>query len=190
MQDQPPVSFSPYQIQIQIHAYLIGTEPVICKARLTINRPLPSRSPSLACGKVTEISADFFDSNISKNFPLQSTEAWCQSEALTVAEQPLDYPLYGRLLDLSDLRSDLVDTKVVAVAGTRQKIVVADGITSLSFKPNDSNQSRPLKPGDVLTLTGPAPLPIKGPHSRLELRRAETLNMARARQTRNHRKRR
>ena len=117
----PPINYSPYQIQLQIHAYLIGTAPVIYQGQLyKVKR---AASVSLAkfgiSGKVTEVTADYSDPNISNNFPLQSTEAWCQSEALTVAEQPLDYPLYGRLLDLSDLRSDLVDAKVVAITGTR-----------------------------------------------------------------------
>ena len=111
-------------------------------------------------GKVTELAADFTDANIATTFPLQSTEVWAQSEELPVGDQPLNYPLYGRFLDLKDLRPDLVGAKVVALSGNRQKIAVGDGITTLSFDPDDGSASMTLKPGDILTLTGPAPLPL------------------------------
>ena len=108
-------------------------------------------------GKVTELTADYADTDIRTAFPLRDTEVWAQSEELTVAGQPLDYPLYGRFLDLQDLRPDLVGTQVVALSGNRQKIAVADGITTLSFEPDDGSDPVVLHPGDVLTLTGPPP---------------------------------
>jgi hypothetical protein len=111
-------------------------------------------------GKVTELAADYADAGIATTFPLQLTEVWAQSEELTVANQPLDYPLYGRFLDLKDLRPDLVGAQGVALTGNRQKITVADGITTLSFDPDDGSGSMTLDPGDTLTLTGPAPLPL------------------------------
>jgi hypothetical protein len=114
-------------------------------------------------GKVTELGADYSDSDIGNAFPLRDTEVWAQSEELTVAYQPLDYPLYGRFLDLADLRPDLIGAQVVAVSGMRQKIAVADGVTTLSFDPDDDpdgTHSMVLHPGDIVTLTGPAPLPL------------------------------
>jgi hypothetical protein len=123
-----------------------------------------ARSVSLAkfslSGKVTELAADFQDSNIRDTFPLQLTEVWAQSEELAIADQPLDYPLYGRFLDLQDLRPDLAGATVVALFGTRQKIAVADGVTTLSFVPDDGSDSAGLHPGDTLTITGPSPLPL------------------------------
>jgi hypothetical protein len=116
-------------------------------------------------GKVTELAADFADPNISTTFPLQVTEVWGQSEELAIANQPLDYPLYGRFLDLKDLRPDLLGAKVVALFGNRQKITVADGITGLSFDPDDGSDSKQLRPGDTLTLTGPASLPLNSDFS-------------------------
>jgi hypothetical protein len=77
-----------------------------------------------------------------------------------VAEQPLTYPLYGNLLDLQDLRSDLIGLQVVALSGKRQKIALAKGVTGLSFVPDDGTAQVALKPGDVLTLTDPTPLPL------------------------------
>jgi len=117
-------------------------------------------------GKVTELAADFNDPNIPplpdpvpfSGFPLQSTEVWAQSEQLTVAEQPLTYPLFGTLLDLQDLRPDLAGVQVVALCGRRQNIAVASGATNLVFIPDGGAQDLPLNPGDLLTLTDPTPL--------------------------------
>jgi hypothetical protein len=91
----------------------------------------------------------------------RTTLALVQSEALTVAEQPLTYPLYGTVLDLADLRPDLVGAQLVALSGTRQRISVAQAATTLSFIPDDSSAigARTLNPGDVLILTNPLNLP-------------------------------
>jgi len=136
--------------------------PTIYEAQLY--RVKQARSVSLAkfslSGKVTELAADFEDDTIRDTFPWQLREVWAQSEELAIADQPLDYPLYGRFLDLRDLRPDLVGAKVVALFGNRQKITVADGITTLSFDPDDGSASADLHPGDTLTLAGPAPLPL------------------------------
>jgi len=111
-------------------------------------------------GKVTELVADYQDPSISSVFPLQTTDVWAQSDELDVAEQPLTYPLYGTLLDLQDLRPDLLGLQVVALFGKRQKIAVDDGTTGLSFVPDDGTTPVALRPGDVLTLTDPTPLPL------------------------------
>ena len=123
-------------------------------------------------GKVTQLAADYQDSSINpgpgpgasqgtfSGFTLQQTEVWAQSDQLEVAEQPLTYPLYGNLLDLQDLRSDLIGLQVVALSGKRQKIALAKGVTGLSFVPDDGTAQVALKPGDVLTLTDPTPLPL------------------------------
>jgi len=111
-------------------------------------------------GKVTELSADYADAKIGTEFPLRDTEVWAQSDELTIADQPLDYPLYGKFVDLEDLRPDLVGAAVVALSGNRQKITVADGITTLSFNPDDGSDPVALNPGDTVTVTGGASLPL------------------------------
>ena len=123
-------------------------------------------------GKVTELAADFQDPSIPPSpspgpaqpkfngFTLPQTEVWAQSDPLDVADQPLTYPLYGTLLDLQDLRPDLVGIDVVALSAKRQKIAVSDGVTGLSFIPDDGTEQVPLNPGDLLTLTDPTPLPL------------------------------
>jgi hypothetical protein len=125
-------------------------------------------------GKVTELAADYQDPSINPGpapsnstgpptgFTLPLTEVWAQSDQLEVADQPLNYPLYGTLLDLQDLRPDLVGQQVVALFGKRQKIAVADGVPGLSFIPDDDTAPVSLSPGDVLTLADPTSLPLSG----------------------------
>ena len=94
----------------------------------------------------------------------RQTVALAQSEELAVARIPLLYPLYGTTVDLQDLRPDLTDATVVAITGTRQKLsaqatenVIAGNV---QFSPDDDPSNLlTLNPGDVLTLTDPAPLP-------------------------------
>jgi hypothetical protein len=115
-------------------------------------------------GEVTELVADYVE-NIPSTFSLRLAQVLAQSEQLAVAPQPLNYPLYGGFLDLQALRPDLVGATVVAVSGNRQKIAVADGVTSLTFIPDDQSAAVALKPGDVLTITIPAPLPLNSDSS-------------------------
>ena len=120
-----------------------------------------SRSDFALSGKVTRLAPDYQDPLLPVTppvFPLQSTEVWLQSDPLTVAEQPLPYPLYGAVVDLQNLRPDLVGLQVVAVSGKRQKLAVASGTTGLFFIPDDGTAAVLVKPGDVFTLTDPTPL--------------------------------
>lgn len=108
-------------------------------------------------GQVTKLTAD---QTIDTSFDLRSTAVWAQSEELTVANQPLTYPLYGSVIDLADYRPDLNNVTTVALFGKSQKIAVNDGETGLSFSPSDNSTSEPLKPGDILTLADPNNLPL------------------------------
>jgi Baseplate J-like protein len=110
-------------------------------------------------GKVTELAADYNDP-LPSQFTLPQTEVWAQSDQLQVAPQPLNYPLYGALLDLQDLRPDLLGIQVVALSGKRQKIAIASKITGLSFVPDDGTTPLALNPGDILTLNDPTSLPV------------------------------
>ena len=120
-------------------------------------------------GKVTELAADFDDLSIANppsvanetlvGFPLDKTDVWAQSDELAVAPQPLNYPLYGTLLDLQDLRPDLVGLEVVAMSGVSQKISVNSGVTGVQFVPDDQSGAGNANPGDIFTITDPTPLP-------------------------------
>ena len=115
--------------------------------------------------KVTELKPDYLDPSIA-SFALRTTEVWAQSDRLVVAEQPLNYPLYGDVLDMKELRPDLTGIQAVALSGKRQKLTVADGVADLTFVPDafgpdDNPQPMALNPGDLLTLTDPAPFLTK-----------------------------
>jgi len=111
-------------------------------------------------GKVTELAPDYSDDALLTSFPLRNSEVWAQSEQLTVAPQPLAYPLYGTVLDLADLRPDLAGVTAIALSGNRQKIAVADEVTNLLFTTVDGTSTLPLHPGDVVTIADPTPLPL------------------------------
>jgi hypothetical protein len=110
--------------------------------------------------KITELAADYEDPDISA-FALPMTEVWAQSEELTVAEQPLDHPLYGALLDLGQLRPDLAGVQAIALSGKSQKLTVNSGVKDAPFfTPDDDSGDVALHPGDVMTILDPAPLPL------------------------------
>lgn len=110
--------------------------------------------------KVTELAADYADPDISA-FALTMTEVWAQSEELTVAQQPLDHPLYGAVLDLEQLRPDLAGVKAIALTGKSQKLTVNSGVkAAMAFTPDDGSPDLILHPGDVVTILEPTPLPL------------------------------
>lgn len=110
-------------------------------------------------GKVTTLSADFADPNIGA-FQLQDTAVLAQSDQLTLADQPLDHPLYGTVIDLEDLRPDLAAVQAVAITGNAQKLSVKTGTKKLVFKPDDDSGDLDLGPGDIVTIIDPSPLPL------------------------------
>jgi len=112
-------------------------------------------------GKATTLAADFEDANISSTFPLQGTAVLAQSEELAVAAQPLDYPLYGTIVDLDGLRPDLAAAQAVALTGNAQKLAVNTSTKTLVFRPDDGSGDLKLKPGDVVTIIDPRPLPAE-----------------------------
>jgi hypothetical protein len=95
----------------------------------------------------------------------RSTGVLAQSELLPVAEQPLDHPLYGTLLDLEVLRPDLVGVSAVAITGKNPKLTVNTPENPpgsnparpvVWFYPNDApTQPIALTQGQVLTLLQP-----------------------------------
>jgi hypothetical protein len=122
-----------------------------------------SRHDFALSGKVTELSPDYSQDLLlapgSGAFGLLQTEVWLQSDQLSVAAQPLAYPLYGAVVDLQVLRPDLIGLQVVAVSGKQQKIKLMSGMIGLSFIPDDGTAPVPINPGDVFTVIDPAALP-------------------------------
>jgi hypothetical protein len=113
-----------------------------------------------ASAKISRIAVDANTDLINYYNATRATSALAQSEQLAPAEQPLAYPLYGAFVELEDLRPDLMSVTAVALSGKRQKIAVVEGVSGLSFIPSDGSQPMVLNPGDTLTLTDPAALPL------------------------------
>src|SRR6185437_11212361 len=108
-----------------------------------------ARSSFALSAKITSVVPDtteYLDS-----YPLDTTLALAQSEQLTVAPQPLLYPLYGQTIDFAGLIQGLSPGQSLAVSGQRQKVAVATGTTALWLALADGTL-RHLSPGDVLTL--------------------------------------
>jgi hypothetical protein len=96
----------------------------------------------------------------------RSTAVLAQSELLPAAEQPLDHPLYGTLVDLEVLRPDLVGVSAIAITGKNPKLTVNTSEQPINpatgtrparpvvyFYPNDDPTTPiPLLQGQVLTL--------------------------------------
>ncbi len=122
-----------------------------------------TRSDFGQSGKVTQISPDqTFDLGA---FRPKLSIALVQSELLLTTIQPLDHPLYGPLLDLQDVRPDLITAQAVAIFGKAQKLAIAEGVNSLIFLPDDRTKKIILKPGDVLTLGTASVLPLNTDHT-------------------------
>ncbi len=118
-----------------------------------------SHSDFAISGKISRLQVD---ASLSADFYNQTraVSVLLQSEQQTADETPLDYPLYGTDVDLESVRNDLVGLQAVAISGTNQKMSVNPGVPLLTFEPDDQSGSLKLKPGDVITLTSPTPLPI------------------------------
>jgi hypothetical protein len=121
-----------------------------------------SRSGYGMSGKITRVQTDAaYDSTtqgwLSTDY--QNTR-WvavlAQSELLPTAEQPLDYPLYGTVIDLESVRDDLPAIQAVAIRGSNPIIIVNSG-ASVNFSPYDSSGAVTFTGGAALTLLQPPP---------------------------------
>jgi hypothetical protein len=120
-----------------------------------------SRSDYGNSGKITRLLVDgetdlgtYYDAT-------RSTSVLAQSEALAAAEQPLDHPLYGSVIDLKGVRVDLAGIEAVAVYGKSQKLKVKTGVNGLLFTPDEEDaEDLALKPGDAVTILEPSNLPL------------------------------
>jgi len=114
------------------------------------------------CGmtaKITRVTPDT-QSDLT-NYNARTTAVFAQTDLLTPAVQPLDYPLYGTIIDIQTLRPDLLNASVIAISGTAQKITLKPGYPNLQFVPDQEGQATvPINPGDTFTLIEPPPLPF------------------------------
>ena len=115
-----------------------------------------TRSDFGMSAKVTRLSVDentylgvYYDM-------LRVTSALTQSVPLPAAEQPLDYPLYGTIIDLEDQRDDLSAIAAVAVSGSNPLLVVKNK-RKVTFTPYDGPDTVTYQAGAVFTLMQPPP---------------------------------
>jgi hypothetical protein len=114
-----------------------------------------SRASFGMSAKVTRVTTDAVSLLTQYYNTTRSTAALVHSEELAVAEQPLDHPLYGTLLDLEGVRQDLVGVTAVAVTGKSQRVTVNTGVNTLVFTPDDGTAEIKLRQGATLTLLQP-----------------------------------
>jgi hypothetical protein len=119
-----------------------------------------SRSDYAMSAKISRVATDN-QPNLSTYYEgTRHTSVFTQSEELGVTETPLNYPLYGALLDLKGVRVDLAGVQAIALYGKSQKLQVKAGLKSLTFVPDDDSGKLELKPGDVLTILDSVHLPL------------------------------
>jgi predicted phage baseplate assembly protein len=85
----------------------------------------------------------------------RDTSVLVQSEQLPVAEQPLDHPLYGTVVDLDVIRTDLAGVTAIAITGNSQSIILNADAAPVTFTPDDGSATVALAAGDTLTVLRP-----------------------------------
>jgi hypothetical protein len=82
----------------------------------------------------------------------RDTSVLAQSEQLPVAEQPLDHPLYGSVVDLDVVRTDLAGVTAIAITGESQSISLNADAAPITFTPDDESAT-PVSLAAGYTLT-------------------------------------
>jgi hypothetical protein len=116
----------------------------------------PSRRDFGLSGKVTRLSPDTHENLDRFRRRLRECLVLAQSEALPVAERPLQIPVHGDELSLGALVSGLEPNRALAVSGKAQRIVLKKN--GLSMILTGSGQSVALSAGDSLRLAAPPEL--------------------------------
>ena len=85
----------------------------------------------------------------------RDTTVLAQSEQLPVAKQPLDHPLYGSVVDLDVIRTDLAGVTAIAITGNSQFITLNKDAAPITFTPDDGSAPVSLAAGDTLSVLRP-----------------------------------
>jgi predicted phage baseplate assembly protein len=88
----------------------------------------------------------------------RETSVLVQSEQLPVAEQPLEHPLYGSVVDLEVVRTDLAGVTAIAITGKSQPITITADAAPITFTPDDQSAPVSLPAGYTLTVLRPPDL--------------------------------
>src|SRR5262249_40788077 len=92
------------------------------------------------------------------DFDLPGTSVFGQSEALSIADRPLRYPLFGRQIPLAIVQMLLGAQQSLAVRGQRQRVEVPEDPSGITF-PDESG--RIALPGESFIVTAP-PVAVVG----------------------------
>ena len=112
-----------------------------------------TRNDYAMSGKVTRARVDTLNKLDDCYHRTRVTSALAQSEALPAAEQPLDHPLYGTLIDLEGVWNDLAGITAIAIVGKSQ--IVNVNAPDIVFTPYDGSGDVNLNVGDQLTILQP-----------------------------------
>ncbi len=107
-------------------------------------------------GKITRIASETMDGIAAlASFPLRETVVLAQSEPLTVAPRPLDYPLFGSELSLPHGTPPITPGRWLAISGRRARIRLRRGSSPQPLVAPDNNPLGDLVEDGSLMLTGP-----------------------------------
>lgn len=86
----------------------------------------------------------------------RNTSVLVQSEQLPLGSQPLDHPLYGSVVDLDVVRTDLAGVTAIAITGNSQSLTLNKDAAPIPFTPDDPNAAPvSLAAGATLTVLRP-----------------------------------
>lgn len=111
----------------------------------------PSRTDFGLSGKVTRIEPDTDENLDVYRYRLRETLVFGQSEALTVGETPLGYPLYGDSLALGHLAPGIAAGRALALSGKRPRLRLRRGQPDVTM-PLTEGGSVTIHEGDSLRL--------------------------------------
>lgn len=117
-----------------------------------------SRSAYGLSGKITRLIPDDPENLDRFRHRLQETVVFAQSEELPLAERPISYPLFDKLLPLDRKDEHLAKGQVLAISGQRQRLSVRVDDATLQFHAEGA-VAVAVKPGDGFTLLA-APLSL------------------------------
>jgi hypothetical protein len=114
-----------------------------------------SRTSFAMSGKVTRIKPDTTENLTSSRYKIRDTLVLAQSERLATADTPLFHPVHGDTIALGSRVPDVLPGQALALAGPRQRIAIAAGVTGLALQ-LDAGGSEPLAEGDGLFMLASA----------------------------------
>ncbi len=110
-----------------------------------------SRTDFGLSGRTTRIKS-YEDLTLSpEHYTIDRTLVLAQSEELSIAARPLNFPLFGAQVTLASMQQALHPAQALALSGKRQRIEIVEDATGLVLNLEDGG-TVPLMPGDSLQM--------------------------------------